>query len=102
MSHDEHDGLLICTNDDALDGTVDIQFFKDRNPITKAEIEAKKFPDFPGKKDCHFERITQIHVLEQSPDRINPTPARILSLRAFSSLWHKYSTIHTNMSSARS
>ena len=95
-NYDEHDGLLICTNDDALDGTVDIQFFKDRNPITKAEIEAKKFPDFPGKKDCHFERITQIHVLEQSPDRINPTPARILSLRAFSSLWHKYSTIHGN------
>ena len=93
-TYDKDDGLLIRHHDEALHGTVDVQFFKDRNPITKAEIEAKKFPDFPNAKATHFERISQIHVIPHSPDPRNPKPHLILSIRAFTALWHKYSTRH--------
>jgi hypothetical protein len=97
---DKDDGLLSCPHDDALDGTINVKFFKDWNPITKAEIEARKFPDFPNTKPMLSERIAQIHVQIPSPDPNNPKPPHILSIRAFTVLWQKYSSLHGSTQTA--
>jgi hypothetical protein len=89
-----------CPHDDALDGTINVKFFKDWNPITKAEIEARKFPDLPNTKPMLSERIAQIHVQVPSPDPNNPKPPHILSIRAFTVLWQKYSSLHGSTQTA--
>ena len=87
---------IIKSNDDR-DGTIDVGFFKKWNPISKQENEALRFPDQPNQKPQkapHFERILQIHIELPCRNSLNPPLPLVLSLRSFSALWHRYSSIH--------
>ena len=65
--YDETDGLHISSNDAVKDGTFNPDFYKHTNPITPAEIEARKFALLPKKGKASVaqdgtERILQIQV----------------------------------------
>jgi len=103
----DDDGLHISSSDPIKHNTLNAQFYRDTNPITKAEIEAKKFQPLPKKaantSADHTpeatERILQIHVTSHTPPASpppnhKPPKTHSLSVRSFCALWHRYNSLH--------
>ena len=80
----------------AMGATIDVEFFKNWNSISKEDNKAQRFPNQPNQKpkQTHFERILQVHITKPHAICQDSDPPLILSIRSFCALWHRYSEVN--------